>query len=78
MFSTEESLRRRTGPLGTGRLKYLQAMVTEYQDTSEKGISQYLVKVYVTLVGLQKTNFRLLPIWQTSVMIQSITDSSVH
>ena len=38
MFSTEESLRRRTGPLGTGRLKYLQALVTEYQDTSEKGM----------------------------------------
>lgn len=36
MFSTEESLRRRTGPLGTGRLKYLQALVTEYQDTNEK------------------------------------------
>ena len=38
MFSTEESLRRRTGPLGTGRLKYLQALVTEYQDTNDKGI----------------------------------------
>lgn len=38
MFSTEESLRRRTGPLGTGRLKYLQALVTEYQDTSERGM----------------------------------------
>ena len=43
MFSTEESLRRRTGPLGTGRLKYLQALVTEYQDTSEKGILVYSI-----------------------------------
>ena len=49
MFSTEESLRRRTGPLGTGRLKYLQALVTEYQDTSEKGT---LVKyIFIIIKG---------------------------
>ena len=65
MFSTEESLRRRTGPLGTGRLKYLQALVTEYQDTNEKGLVFILCRcMYYHNVGrlVQKTNFRLLQI----------------
>ena len=54
MFSTEESLRRRTGPLGTGRLKYLQALVTEYQDTNEKGIIFILCRYIIILVVLYR------------------------
>jgi len=48
MFSSEESLKRRTGPHGTGRLKYLQALVTEYQDTGDKG-KEVLCLMYADL-----------------------------
>ncbi|KAK3926162.1 Armadillo repeat-containing protein 7 [Frankliniella fusca] len=34
MFSTHDRLRQRTGKKGSGRLEYLQELVTEFQDTS--------------------------------------------
>ncbi|XP_062581543.1 armadillo repeat-containing protein 7-like [Saccostrea cucullata] len=33
MFSTKEQLSKRTGPHGIGRFSYLQALVTEFQET---------------------------------------------
>ena len=57
MFSSEESLKRRTGPHGTGRLKYLQAIVTEYQDTSDKG--EYNTCVLWTYKSILSVNIEL-------------------
>ena len=36
MFSSKEYLEKKTGAWGVGRFKYLQALVTEFQDTSKK------------------------------------------
>lgn len=36
MFATKESLKRRTGPFGIGRLSYLQSLVNEFQDTESQ------------------------------------------
>ena len=36
-FSTKEYLERKTGAFGLGRIQYLQALVTEYQDTHKQG-----------------------------------------
>lgn len=38
MFSSKEYLERKTGPDGIDRFNYLQALVTEYQDTQEQGM----------------------------------------
>ena len=38
-FSTKAQLEKKTGPWGLGRFKYLQALVTEYQDTHKQGKS---------------------------------------
>ena len=35
MFSSKEYLEKKTGLWGVGRFKYLQALVTEFQDTSK-------------------------------------------
>ena len=35
MFSSKEYLEKKTGKWGVGRFKYLQALVTEFQDTSK-------------------------------------------
>lgn len=39
MFTSQEYIDRKTGGDGFGRLQYLQALVTEYQDTERQGIS---------------------------------------
>lgn len=36
MFSSKEYLEKKTGPWGVGRFRYLQALVTEFQDTSKQ------------------------------------------
>ena len=38
MFSSKDYLERKTGPDGVDRFNYLQALVTEYQDTEEEGM----------------------------------------
>ena len=36
MFSSKEYLAKKTGPWGVGRFRYLQALVTEFQDTNKQ------------------------------------------
>ena len=36
-FSTKNYLNRKTGTYGVGRFKYLQTLVTEFQDTHKQG-----------------------------------------
>ncbi|KAK7100911.1 armadillo repeat-containing protein 7-like [Littorina saxatilis] len=43
MFSTKEYLERKTGPDGVDRFNYLQALVTEYQDTEEGDYKQQVL-----------------------------------
>ena len=37
MFSTQKYLEKKTGSSGVGRFNYLQALVTEFQDTHKQG-----------------------------------------
>lgn len=37
MFTRQEYIDRKTGADGFGRLEYLQALITEYQDTERLG-----------------------------------------
>ena len=39
MFTSQARIDRKTGPDDLGRLEYLQALVTEFQDTDKQGIS---------------------------------------
>lgn len=38
MFTNQEYIDRKTGGEGFGRLEYLQALVTEYQDSQRQGL----------------------------------------
>ncbi len=46
MFSTWESLQRRTGPYGIGRFSYLQALVTEYQEPTTSAAAKLEVSTW--------------------------------
>ena len=37
MFTSQASIDRKTGPDNLGRFEYLQALVTEFQDTDRQG-----------------------------------------
>ncbi|KAL8597836.1 hypothetical protein ACOMHN_061369 [Nucella lapillus] len=43
MFSTKEYLEKKTGPDDVDRFHYLQALVTEYQDTQEEDCKQQVL-----------------------------------
>ena len=43
MFSSKKYLKKKTGPYGVGRFKYLQALVTEFQDTSKHEYKQQVL-----------------------------------
>ena len=38
MFTSQARIDRKTGPDDLGRFEYLQALVTEFQDTDRQGI----------------------------------------
>ena len=48
MFSSKEYLEKKTGKWGVGRFKYLQALVTEFQDTSKH---EYKLQVLANLAN---------------------------
>ena len=43
MFTSQARIDRKTGPDNLGRFEYLQALVTEFQDTDKQGIFFKLV-----------------------------------
>lgn len=51
-YSSRSYLERKTGAFGVGRFKYLQALVTEFQDSHQQGKTVSLCET--TNVKLQK------------------------
>ena len=50
MFTSQARIDRKTGPDDLGRFEYLQALVTEFQDTDRQGIhSLYSMAVSLAL-----------------------------
>lgn len=50
MFTSQARIDRKTGPDDLGRFEYLQALVTEFQDTDRQGIHSMAISLALTWV----------------------------
>ncbi|CAG8442465.1 2216_t:CDS:2 [Diversispora eburnea] len=75
MFSTYRHLERRTGKSGTPRLDYLQELVDEYQNTSDKE-AKYQVLANLANFAYDPINYDWL--WELNVVdlfLDTLTES---
>lgn len=60
MFTSQARIDRKTGPDDLGRFEYLQALVTEFQDTDRQGIHSMAYKLSSNL-GSERLVVKTLP-----------------
>ena len=70
-FSSKAYLDKKTGPFGLGRFPYLQALVTEFQDTHKQG--------YKATLELEKWAwFNVLPVHYWSYIVKVASGLAMH